>query len=71
MAAQRESNTRTSSPTANMHFGSPKAIPKVKRALAARRGKWMHKASKTMFKAILEDWERWRTDWKEMEKKQR
>jgi len=39
-----------------MHFGSPKAIPSVKRDLAARRGKWLHKASKAMFKATLKDW---------------
>ncbi len=39
--------------TANMHFGSPKAIPSVKRDLASRRGKWLHKASKAMFKATL------------------
>jgi len=57
--------------TANMHFGSPKAIPSVKRDLAARRGKWLHKASKAMFKATLKDWEHWRSDWKKTEKKQR
>jgi len=50
--------------TANMHFASPKAIPEVKRDLAARRGKWLHKASKAMFKATLKDWEHWRDDWK-------
>jgi len=57
--------------TANMHFGSPKAIPSVKRDLAARRAKWLHKASKAMFKATLKDWEHWRADWKKTEKKQR
>ena len=50
--------------TANMHFGSPKTIPKVKRDLAARRGKWLHKAAKSMFKITLKDWEDWRHDWK-------
>jgi len=57
--------------TANMHFGSPRAIAKVKRDLAARRGKWLHKASKSMFKVTLKDWEDWRRDWKKMEKKKR
>jgi len=57
--------------TANMHFGSPKAIPSVKRDLAARRAKWLHKASKAMFKATLKDWEHWRGEWKKIEKKQR
>jgi Uncharacterized protein conserved in bacteria (DUF2252) len=55
--------------TANMHFGSPKGIAKVKRDLAARRGKWLHKASKAMFKATLKDWEDWRRDWEKMQKK--
>ncbi len=50
--------------TANMHFGSPPAIAKVKRDLAARRGKWLHKASKSMCKITLKDWEHWRDDWK-------
>jgi Uncharacterized protein conserved in bacteria (DUF2252) len=50
--------------TANMHFGSPQAIPKIKRDLAARRGRWLHKAAKSMFKCTLEDWQSWRTEWK-------
>jgi hypothetical protein len=47
-----------------MHFGSPKAIAKVKRDLAGRRGRWLHKAAKAMFKVTLEDWEQWRKGWK-------
>jgi hypothetical protein len=50
--------------TANMHFGSPQAIAKVKRDLAARRGRWLHKAAKSMFKVTLEDWDEWRKGWK-------
>ena len=50
--------------TANMHFGSPKAIPRVKRDLAARRGRWLHKASKAMFGACMADWKDWRAGWK-------
>jgi hypothetical protein len=57
--------------TANMHFGSPQAIAKVKRDLAARRGKWLHKASKSMFKVTLKDWEDWRRGWMKMQKKER
>lgn len=47
--------------TANMHFGSPKAIAKVKRDLALRRGRWrcMHKGAKAMSKSTLEDWDSW------------
>jgi hypothetical protein len=50
--------------TANMHFGSPKVIAKIKRDLARRKGRWLHKASKAMFKATLKDWEDWRANWK-------
>src|ERR1700676_3094916 len=46
--------------TANMHFGTRSAIPKVKRDLAARRGRWLPKASKAMLAATLADWEHWR-----------
>ncbi|MGE5818577.1 MAG: DUF2252 family protein [Deltaproteobacteria bacterium] len=55
--------------TANMHFGSPRAIAKVKRDLAARRGRWLHKASKSMLKATLKDWESWRENGKSETKK--
>ena len=54
--------------TGNMHFGSANAISKVKRDLAARRGRWLHKTSKDMFKVTLEDWEEWRSAWKRLQK---
>jgi hypothetical protein len=50
--------------TANMHFGTPKAIGKIKRDLAHRKGRWLHKASKAMFRVTLEDWGEWRKNWK-------
>jgi hypothetical protein len=50
--------------TANMHFGSPKAIGEVKRDVTSRKGRWLHKAAKAMFKVTLKDWEDWRKDWK-------
>ena len=50
--------------TANMHFGSPKAIANVKRDLASRRGRWLHKSAKAMYKATLKDWDNWRSDWR-------
>jgi hypothetical protein len=50
--------------TANMHFSTPQAIPKVKQDLAARRGRWLHKAAKNMLAATNKDWEKWRRDWK-------
>jgi len=48
--------------TANMHFGSPKAIPSVKRDLGSRGGRWLHKAAKAMYKATLKDWKEWRAE---------
>ncbi len=45
---------------ANMHFGSPRAIPAVKNDLAKRKGRWLHKASKAMLAATLDDWKIWR-----------
>jgi hypothetical protein len=50
--------------TANMHFSTPQAITKVKYDLAARKGRWLHKASKNMLAATIKDWNKWRRDWK-------
>ncbi|MGH9741936.1 MAG: DUF2252 family protein [Candidatus Acidiferrum sp.] len=52
--------------TANMHFGSPEAIPQIKRDLAKRKSRWLHKAAKAMCKATLKDWEDWRKGWKKL-----
>ena len=49
--------------TANIHLGSRKAIPAVRRDLAHRRNNWLHKAAKTMFQATLDDWKLWRRAW--------
>jgi len=46
--------------TANIHFGSPRAIPAVRRDLARRKGRWLHQAAKDMMKATLADWDVWR-----------
>jgi hypothetical protein len=50
--------------TANMHFGSPQAIDKVKHDLASRRGRWLHKAAKAMLTATRKDWKKWQREWK-------
>jgi hypothetical protein len=52
--------------TANMHFGSPQAIPQVKRDLAKRKSRWLHKAAKDMCKVTMSDWEDWRKGWKKL-----
>jgi hypothetical protein len=54
--------------TGNMHVGSRPAIVKVQRDLARRKGRWLHKATKGMFKATISDWEKWRVDWKQFAK---
>ncbi|HKW56630.1 MAG TPA: DUF2252 family protein [Candidatus Acidoferrum sp.] len=54
--------------TANMHFGSPQAIPEIKRDLARKRARWLHKAAKAMVKVTLKDWEAWRRGWKKLSK---
>lgn len=54
--------------TGNMHLGSPQAIAKVQQDLARRKGRWLHKATKGMFKTTIADWEKWRDSWKEVEK---
>lgn len=46
--------------TANIHFGSPRAIPAVRRDLARRKGRWLHKAAKAMVEVTLKDWDVWR-----------
>jgi len=46
--------------TANIHLGSRKAIPAVRRDLAARKDRWLHKAAKAMLKVALDDWKTWR-----------
>jgi len=54
--------------TANMHLGTPSAIKDVKRDLAKRKNRWLHKAAKGMCKATLKDWEAWRRGWKKLTK---
>jgi hypothetical protein len=57
--------------TANMHFGSLKAIPLIKRDLAGRKNRWLHKAAKAMSKATLADWEVWKRGWRRIAKASR
>jgi hypothetical protein len=45
--------------TANIHLGSP-AIPLVRKDLARRSGRWLHRAAKDMGGVVLRDWKKWR-----------
>jgi len=47
--------------TANVHWGSRKAVAKVRRDLARRPGHWLHAASKEMVKATVKDWKEWKS----------
>ncbi|HXJ79607.1 MAG TPA: DUF2252 family protein [Candidatus Methylomirabilis sp.] len=46
--------------TANIHLGSRRALSAVKRDLARRKGRWLHKAARSMQKVTLDDWDAWR-----------
>lgn len=45
---------------ANVHLGTPKAIPAVRRDVRSRGPKWLHHASAAMVEATLKDWNEWR-----------
>jgi uncharacterized protein (DUF2252 family) len=46
--------------TANIHFGTPRAISAIKRDLAKRHSNWLHKAAKAMHRATERDWREWK-----------
>jgi hypothetical protein len=46
--------------TANIHLGSSKAIPAVRREVAKRKNLWLHKPAKAMLEVTLADWKHWR-----------
>jgi hypothetical protein len=54
--------------TANMHLGTPNSVQEVRRDLARRKGRWLHKSAKGMCNITLEDWEHWRRGWKKLAK---
>jgi len=55
--------------TANVHWGSPSEMTRVKNDLARRKGRWLHDAAKAMCDATQEDWEEWRRGWKRFRSK--
>jgi len=46
--------------TANIHMGSPTAIPWILRDLKQRPDRWLHRAVRKMREAIYRDFEKWR-----------
>jgi hypothetical protein len=49
--------------TANIHLGTREGIPALKKDLAGRKGRWLHKAAKAMGQATQKDWKQWRKAW--------
>jgi hypothetical protein len=49
--------------TANIHLGSKHAVPALKRDLARRKNRWLHKAAKAMLQVTLDDWKFWRRNY--------
>jgi hypothetical protein len=49
--------------TANIHLGSQKAIPALKKDLSKRKNRWLHKPAKRMLRVTLDDWKFWRLKW--------
>jgi hypothetical protein len=49
--------------TANIHLGTAERAAALKKDLAARKGRWLHKASKAMAEATHKDWKQWRKFW--------
>jgi hypothetical protein len=47
--------------TANIHFGTPRAITAIKRDLAKRPSNWLNKAAKAMLRATERDWREWKS----------
>jgi hypothetical protein len=47
--------------TANIHFGTPRAIAAVRRDVDKRGGNWLHKAAKAMLNATERDWREWKS----------
>jgi hypothetical protein len=46
--------------TANVHFATPSALPRVRRDLKRRGTKWLHEAASKMAAAIRAEWKEWR-----------
>ena len=46
--------------TANVHFGTPEALPAIRRDLKRRKGRWLIEAARRMADATLAEWQEWR-----------
>jgi uncharacterized protein (DUF2252 family) len=48
--------------TANVHLGTPRMRPILRKQIAARRGHWLHESAKELSDQIVREWEEWRAD---------
>jgi hypothetical protein len=46
--------------TANVHLGTPLAIPDVRKDLKRRKSDWLFEAARDMVKHVRRDWKEWR-----------
>jgi uncharacterized protein (DUF2252 family) len=46
--------------TANVHLGTPEALPAIRRDLRRRKTRWLFDAASRMAEATLSDWKAWR-----------
>ena len=46
--------------TANVHFGTPSALPHIRRDLKRRGNKWLHEAAHKMAANVRAEWREWR-----------
>ncbi len=48
--------------TANIHLGTKLARKAILRHIEKQKGKWLHRATEEMLKAVREDWNTWKKD---------
>jgi uncharacterized protein (DUF2252 family) len=53
--------------TANIHLGTREKVAALKKDLAGRKGRWLHKAAKAMAGETAKDWKVWRKFWRKRE----
>lgn len=54
--------------TANIHWGSKRAMKAVRRDLAKRKSGWLREAVKAMSKTINEEWTAWGEEWRQVQR---
>jgi uncharacterized protein (DUF2252 family) len=50
--------------TANIHLGSTKVVPRIRKDLQTRNKSWLRDAAERMEQATIADWKQWKRYWK-------